>query len=136
VGSNGVRASWTRTYRADDWSMPAIEPGTRDIHHGVVQEIAIWNPTSKNQTIRADFFKTGYTETLDTPNKFINSYSVFHEYEDMKNANFFSEFTMAPGDRMTIFVYSYLNDADFDKYNGYIKMNGLTLSNDPNMIET
>ena len=133
--ANGVRVSWTRTYRADDWSMPAIEAGTRDATHGVVQELAFWNPTAQNQTVRSVNFKTGYTETLDTPTKFLNSFSDFHEYDNMKSSNFFSEFTLVPGERTTIFLYSYLSDDDFAKYNGYIKMNGVTINYDPNMIE-
>jgi hypothetical protein len=133
--ANGVRASWTRTYRADDWSMPAVEPGTRDVSHGVVQEINFWNPTAQNQTVRSVNFKTGFTETLDTPNKFINSFNDFHEYDNMKSTDFFSEFTMVPGNRTTVLLYSYINDDDFAKYNGYIKPNGLTIGYDPNMIE-
>ncbi len=133
--ANGVRVSWTRTYRADDWSMPAIESGTSDVSHGVVQELAFWNPTAQNQTVRSVNFKTGYTETLDSPTKFINSFGDFHEYDNMQNSNFFSEFTIAPGNRTTVLLYSYITDDDFNKYNGYIKMNGVTINYDPNMIQ-
>ena len=31
-------------YRADDWSMPAIESGTSDVSHGVVQEFSVLEP--------------------------------------------------------------------------------------------
>lgn len=128
---NGVRAEWAKTYRADNWKLPRIPSDIQNAHYGEILELNFYNPTGKNQTVSYVYFKAGYTETLDYPNKFLNSKSAFYDDEN----GFFYEFTLRPNEARTIWMYSILSDTDFNKYNGYIKMNGLTMNYDSGLID-
>jgi len=128
---NGVKVEWSKTYRADDWVLQKIPSDIRDSHYGEILELNFNNPTSKNQTVDYVYFKAGYTETLDYPNKFINSKSAFYDDEN----GFFYQFVLTPGESRTVWMYSILSDDDFNKYNGYIKMNGLTMNYDSGLID-
>jgi hypothetical protein len=128
---NGVKVEWSKTYRADDWKLQKIPSDIHDSHYGEILELNFNNPTSANKTVSYVYFKAGYTETLDYPNKFINSKSAFYDDEN----GFFYEFTMTPGESRTIWMYSILSDDDYNKYNGTIKMNGLTMNYDSGLID-
>lgn len=133
---NGVRAEWAKSYRTDDWKLDKVPSDIKDSHHGEILELNFYNPTGKNQTVSYVYFKAGYTETLDYPNKFINSKTAFYDDDLINNGDngFFYEFTLRPNEARTIWMYSMLSDADFNKYNGYIKMNGLTMNYDSGLI--
>ena len=128
---NGVKVEWAKVYRADDWTLDKIPSDIRDSHYGEILELNFNNPTAKNQTVSYVYFKAGYTETLDYPNKFINSKSAFYDDDN----GFFYEFTLTPGESRTIWMYSILSDDDFNKYKGTIKMNGLTMNYDSGLID-
>lgn len=128
---NGVKVEWAKTYRADDWTLEKIPSDISDSHYGEILELNFDNPTDMNKTVSYVYFKAGYTETLDYPNKFINSKSAFYDDEN----GFFYEFTLTPKETRTVWMYSILSDDDFNKYNGYIKMNGLTMNYDSGLID-
>jgi len=128
---NGVKVEWAKTYRADDWTLQKVPSDIPDSHYGEILELNFNNPTSKNQTVSYVYFKAGYTETLDTPNKFMNSKTAFYDDEN----GFFYEFTLMPNEARTVWMYSMLSDDDYNKYNGYIKMNGLTMNYDSGLID-
>jgi hypothetical protein len=128
---NGVKAEWAKSYRTDNWKLDKVPSDIKDSHYGEILELNFYNPTAQNQTVSYVYFKAGYTETLDYPNKFINSRTAFYDDEN----GFFYEFTLRPNEARTVWMYSMLSDSDYNKYNGYIKMNGLTMNYDSGLID-
>lgn len=126
---NGVRAQWTKTYRADDWTLQKIPGDVNNAHHGAILELNFWNPTSANQTVSYVNILATYTEKLDYPNKIIRSNTAFYDDEH----GFFYNFDLAPGEHRTVWLYSLIPDSDFEKYGNYIAVSGLTI-NYPDLV--
>jgi hypothetical protein len=114
---NQARVSHPRYYRTADWEMPVPAKGAlTPMHHGVIHELEFWNPTDSNKTISVYNLKSAFYESKDTPHKFIQSYDMFFD----ESEGFYSEFTLSPDERVTVLMYSYINDdSNYDKYKGY-----------------
>lgn len=123
--ANDVLVSHPTYYSRDDLSMPVSpEKGLKPAHHGVIHKLEFWNPTDSNQTVYVNYFPSSFIERYDSDGRFVTAQEIFYDSSE----GFFSVFDIGPHERRTVYVYAYITDEDFDKYQGKFTVGGMAIT--------
>ena len=125
--ANDVLVSHPYYYARPDLSLPQLPEGYGSLQpasHGVIHEVDFWNPTTSNQTIDVNYFPSAFIETFDGKGSFVSPEELFYD----PNIGFFSDFTLAPGEHRTLYIYAYITDQEYNEYHGMFTVGGLTIT--------
>ncbi|WP_048198779.1 hypothetical protein [Methanocella arvoryzae] len=132
---NGVKVTYSKYYKTDDWMMPFPLGGPRvnQANHGAVMLVKFYNPTSSTQSIVLDSDVKAAFSYLDANGvrRGLVTADVFYDKDTGKQ---FTEISIAPNETRTLYILAYVSsDADYEKTAG--RLDWPTLDANPGYVQ-